>query len=154
VLSTNAANPNGGVDVVFADELRANIQKDIESNCVGIDAQCVGSVSSLLLNPRTELESQQAALIIVGAELFALIAIAIHLCQKDRNEGAPIALHIPSAQLDPAASDRDVEDMIRRWARDIVGILCVRSSVSVTPSRTDTTVVSTIIDVYTIRCLV
>jgi hypothetical protein len=87
---------------VFTDELRANIQKAIESNCVNIDAQCVGSVSSLLLNPRTELESQQAALIIVRAELFALITIAIHLCQKDRNEGVPIALHIPPAQLDSA----------------------------------------------------
>jgi hypothetical protein len=104
VLFTEAASSIEGVDVVFSDELRANIQKAVNSNCNNLDAQCVDSVSNLLVNLHTELESRQVAIAVAGAELFVLIAIAIPLWGKGRNEGVPVALHIPSAQLDPAAS--------------------------------------------------
>jgi hypothetical protein len=59
-------------------------------------------VKDLLVNPHTELESRQVA--VVGAGVFALIALTIPWWGKSGNQGVPVALHIPSAQLDPAAS--------------------------------------------------
>jgi hypothetical protein len=59
-------------------------------------------VKELLVSPSTELESRQVA--VVGAGLFALIALTIPWWSKSGNQGVPVALHIPSAQLDPAAS--------------------------------------------------
>jgi hypothetical protein len=45
-MFTAAADMNGGVDVVFSEELRTNIKTAIDSNCKDINAQCVDSVNS------------------------------------------------------------------------------------------------------------
>ncbi|CAO2649935.1 Nn.00g012270.m01.CDS01 [Neocucurbitaria sp. VM-36] len=102
ILFTEPANPNDGVDIVLSDELRANIDKAIASSCKTVDNQCVENIRGLLINPQTELEARQ--LIAAGAGLFALLALAIPLYEKERSQGVPIAFHIPSSQLDPAAS--------------------------------------------------
>jgi hypothetical protein len=102
-MFTAAADMNGGVDVVFSEELRTNIKTAIDSNCKDINAQCVDSVNSLLVNPHTELESRQA-IVLAGAGMFAFIAMVIPMLNKDRNEGVPVVLHMPSGQLGPAAS--------------------------------------------------
>ncbi|KAJ4364159.1 hypothetical protein N0V83_009614 [Neocucurbitaria cava] len=102
VLFTEPANPNDGVDIVLSDELRANIDKAIADSCKNVDSQCVESIKNLLVNPHTELEARQ--LVAAGAGLFALLALAIPLYEKERSQGVPVAIHIPSAQIDPAAS--------------------------------------------------
>ena len=106
ILFTEAASPNGGVDVVLSDDLRTNIQKAVDSNCKNIDTNCVDSIKGLLVNPHTELESRQVGPAVAGGAAFlAFIAMVIPLWGQSRDQqGVPVALHIPSAQLDPAAS--------------------------------------------------
>lgn len=101
-MFTQPASPNEGVDVILSEELRANIEKAVTSNCKNIDSQCVDSIESLLNSPQTELEARQ--ILAAGAGLFALLALAIPLYEKERSQGVPVALHVPSAQLDPAVS--------------------------------------------------
>lgn len=52
------------------------------------------------MNPHTELESRQ--ILAAGAALAALLALIIPMTRDDR--GIPIAIHIPSAQIEPAVS--------------------------------------------------
>jgi hypothetical protein len=99
VLFTATVKSIGGVNVIFSDELRTNIKTAIDSNCKDINAQCVEIIDTLLINPHTELETRQAALIVIGFETFAVIALLIPMLSKDRNEGVPVALHLPSGQL-------------------------------------------------------
>lgn len=87
---------------MLSDELRVNMDKAIANNCKNVDSQCVESIKKLLVNPHTELESRQ--LVAAGAGLFALLALAIPLYEKERSQGVPVAIHIPSAQINPAAS--------------------------------------------------
>ncbi|KAF1917522.1 hypothetical protein BDU57DRAFT_537190 [Ampelomyces quisqualis] len=101
VLFTDPASSNGGVDVVLSEELRAKVQKAVDSDCNTINAQCVESVRTLLINPRTELESRSLVAFAAGA--IALISLAIPWWGK-QNQGVPVALHMPSAQLGSAAS--------------------------------------------------
>jgi hypothetical protein len=91
------------VDVVLSEDLRANIKKTFDTSCKTVDNQCVGNMKALLINPHTELESRQ---IIVGAAgaLALLLAILLPSIEEHRSKGIPIALHLPSAQLAPAAS--------------------------------------------------
>jgi hypothetical protein len=104
-MFTAAANPRDGFDVVLSDELRANVQKAIESNCQNIDSQCVESVKGLLVSPDTELEARQLDTVRTGAALLGFLALAIPLFGVGRDSQAvPAAYHIPSSQVDPAMS--------------------------------------------------
>jgi hypothetical protein len=111
MLFTDAPSPNGGVDVLLSEELRTNIQKSIDDNCNTINPQCVDSVRGLLVNPHTELESRQLAEVVVGvAGLIALVSLTIPLWE-DRNQGVPVALHMPPAQLEAAGSAANAATM-------------------------------------------
>jgi hypothetical protein len=103
-MFTAAADASGGVDVVFSEDLRTNMKSAIDNNCKDINTQCIDSVNDLLINPHTELETRQAIIILAGAEVFAFIAVIIPMLSKDRDDGVPVALHLPSGQLAPAAS--------------------------------------------------
>jgi hypothetical protein len=105
VLFTDTAGPDGGVDVILSQDLQANLKTVLENSCKTIDNGCIESVRNSLINPRTELESRQllvAAAYGVGA-LIGLVSLTIPLWE-DRNHGIPAALHIPQAQISPAAS--------------------------------------------------
>jgi hypothetical protein len=85
----------------LSEELRTNMQKAIDADCKSIDSKCIDSVKKLLVNPRTELESRQAVVAIAG--LIALVSLTIPLWE-DKNQGVPVALHMPPAQLESASS--------------------------------------------------
>ncbi|KAH3995359.1 hypothetical protein HBI70_178250 [Parastagonospora nodorum] len=105
VLFTDAASPKGGLDVLLSEELRANVKKAFDSNCKSIDDQCIGSVKELLINPQTQLESRQVGQVAAAvAAVILLAAVLLPVLEKDRTQGIPVALHIPSAQLDLAVS--------------------------------------------------
>jgi hypothetical protein len=106
VLFTAAASPKDGVDVVLSEELRSNIQKAVDSNCKNIDTQCTESIKSLLINQDTRLESRQAdKAVVAGAALFGLLSFVIAMLRKGDNQPAvPGVLHVPAAQMAPAAS--------------------------------------------------
>jgi len=105
VLFTGAASPKGGLDVVLSEELRTNIKKAFDSNCKTVDDKCVGSMKDLLINPHTELESRQVgAAAGAVAAVILLAAIMLPLFEKDRTQGIPVALNIPSIQLSSAVS--------------------------------------------------
>lgn len=104
VLFTDSASPAGGVDVVLSQDLQANLKTVLDSNCKTIDSDCIYNIRSFLVNPRTELESRQAVAFMYGVgALIGLISLTIPLWEE-RNHGVPVALHIPQAQIDPAAS--------------------------------------------------
>jgi hypothetical protein len=109
VLFTDSASPNGGVDVVLSEELRVKVQKAVDSECNTVNEKCIESIRTLLVNPHTELESRSIVAFAAGA--IALIALAIPWWGK-QNQGVPVALHMPSAQLDPAASAANAATMV------------------------------------------
>jgi hypothetical protein len=94
--------------VILSEELRTNIQKAIDGDCKSIDSKCIDSVKSLLVNPHTELESRQVLAVMAG--LIALVSLTIPLWE-DKNQGVPVALHMPPAQLDSAASAANAATM-------------------------------------------
>lgn len=105
VIFSDAAGPDGGVDVILSKDLQANLNTVIDNNCKTIDNGCIESVRSSLISPETELESRQlvaAAAYGVGA-LIGLVSLTIPLWE-DRNHGIPAALHIPQAHISPAVS--------------------------------------------------
>ncbi|KAH7408683.1 hypothetical protein DE146DRAFT_786096 [Phaeosphaeria sp. MPI-PUGE-AT-0046c] len=104
VLFTDAAGSDGGVDVVLSQDLQATMKTVLDNNCITIDNGCIDSVRNLLVSPQTELESRQAVAVVyaVGA-LIGLVSLTIPLWEE-RNHGVPAALHIPQAQIGPAAS--------------------------------------------------
>jgi hypothetical protein len=131
-LFTDTGNPDGGVDIILSEELRANIQKAVDSNCNDINAQCVDGVKYLLVNPHTELESRQV--VAVGASVFAVVALAIPWWGKSGNQGVPVALHIPSTQLDPAASAASAATVVAVTGSGVPFVTIVPSAKAPTPT--------------------
>jgi hypothetical protein len=117
---------------LLSEELRADIQKAIDSNCKEINSQCVDGVKDLLANPHTELESRQV--LAAGAGLFALFALAIPWLEKSRNQGVPVALHIPSAQLEPAASAASAATIVAVTGSGVPFVTVVPSAKAPTPT--------------------
>lgn len=106
MLFTKAASPKDGLDVVLSDELRSSVQNAVDSNCQDVNTQCVESIKYLLINRNTKLESRQVGPeVIAGAVLAGFLGILYALLGKSQSEQAiPIAIHVPSVQLNPAVS--------------------------------------------------
>lgn len=106
ILFTKAASPNDGLDVVLSEDLRTNVPKAIIGNCQEVDTQCVRTIKDLLMNRNTRLKSRQVGPeIVAGATLAGFLAIVYAMLGKTQSEQAvPVAIHVPSVQLNPAVS--------------------------------------------------
>jgi hypothetical protein len=104
VIFTDAAGSAGGVDAVLSEELRGNIQKAISNDCKIVDGACINSMKDLLINPHTELESRQVGAVIAGLVVLASMILPMIILDANRELGVPIAIHVPPAQMAPAAS--------------------------------------------------